>query len=115
LLNEQVRLPLHHAASEPDPDVVKTVLGYFVRNRKAADTLEGVTRWRLLDEQVNRSLQQTDAAIAWLVEQGFLEELRPAGSAVPVFRLNPDRHAEAAQYLAGKSKGQTKSGGGKRR
>ncbi len=92
-----------NAASEPDPDVVRTVLAYFVRNRKAADTVEGIARWRLSEEQVNRSLQQVDLAISWLVEQGLLEEVRPASSEVPVFRLNQGRHAEAVRYLAEKS------------
>lgn len=92
-----------NSASEPDPDVVRTVLAYFVRNRKAADTVEGIARWRLSEEQVNRNLQQVDSAISWLVEQGLLEEVRPASSEVPVFRLNQERQAEAVRYLSEKS------------
>ena len=92
-----------HATSEPEPAIARKVLAYFVRNRKAADTVEGITRWRLSEEQVNRNLQQVEVAVSWLVEQGLLEEVRPESSEVPVFRLNQSRHAEAIQYLADKS------------
>ena len=77
---------------------MKQILNYFVRNRNAADSLEGVARWRLLEEQVQRSLQQTDTALKWLVAKRYLEVIKPAGS-VPLFRLDPDRRAEALKFL----------------
>lgn len=83
-----------------DRDVVKQVLGYFVRNRKTADTLEGVARWRLLEERVQKSLPQTEAAVGWLVEQEYLEEVFPAGAKASIFRLNPKRHDDAVRFLA---------------
>lgn len=82
---------------------MKQVLSYFVRNPNAADSLEGITRWRLLEEQIHRSLQETQVAIKWLVEQGFLDEVKPSG-ATPIFRLNPERRAEAISLVEGKSK-----------
>ena len=36
----------------PEPAKARAVLSYFFRHRRAADTLEGVVRWRLLEEQV---------------------------------------------------------------
>jgi hypothetical protein len=66
-----------------------------------ADTLEGIARWRLLEERVRLSVRQTEAALKWLVEEGFIEELRPAGLRGPVFRLNPKRLKDARQFLAG--------------
>jgi len=93
----EVALPRHD--TELDREVVRQVLGYFVRNPKTADTLEGIARWRLLEERVQKSLRQTEAAIDWLVEQGYLEQARPAGAKEPIFKLNPARHADAVRLL----------------
>jgi DNA-binding PadR family transcriptional regulator len=78
---------------------VKQILNYFLRNSKAADTLEGIARWRLLEEQVHRSFQQTESALAWLVEQGFLE-VETVGSR-RIFRLAPQGQEKTARFLAG--------------
>ena len=85
--------------SNPSWAIVDLVLGYFVRNPRAADTLEGVARWRLLEDQVSRTLQETDVALQWLVDQGFLE-IVSTGSSGHIFRLNADRCADAARFLA---------------
>ena len=85
-------------AQDADPDIVKQILSYFARNRYATDSLEGVARWRLLEEQIYRSVQQTEAALQWLVARGFLLEIKSVGS-VPVFRLDPNRHADAVKFL----------------
>jgi hypothetical protein len=89
--------------AEEEFDLVKQVLSYFVRNPNAADDLEGITRWRLLEEQIHRSLQETQAALTWLVEQGFLHEVKTQGTK-PIFRLNQERHADAVSLLEGKPK-----------
>ena len=85
--------------SEPELEIVKQILNYFVRNPKAADTLEGIARWRLLEEQVHRSFQQTESALTWLVAKGFLEEVE-TGGASQIFRLAAQHQAEAARFLA---------------
>jgi hypothetical protein len=86
---------------EFDPAVTNQVLSYFLRNRQATDTLEGIARWRLLEEQVNRSVRQTEAALDWLVEQGFLEEVETPGAQASLFRLSPGKLEEAKAFLAG--------------
>lgn len=85
---------------------MKQILSYFLRNQNAADSLEGITRWRLLEEQIHRSLQETEIALAWLVEQRFLHEVKTVGTA-PIFALNPERRADALSFLQGKSKGRS--------
>jgi hypothetical protein len=102
LLLRPTRVTLPRA--EQELDLVKQVLNYFVRNPNAADNLEGITRWRLLEEQIHRSLQETQVALAWLVEQGFLDEVKTSG-APPIFRLNPERRADAISFVEGESKG----------
>jgi len=78
---------------------VKEVLNYFLRNPQAADSLEGIARWRLLDEVVRRKVDETQRALAWLVQRNFLIVTTVAG-ADPIFRLNPNLVAEAETFLA---------------
>jgi hypothetical protein len=84
-----------------DPEITKQVLSYFLHNPQAADTLEGIARWRLLEERLQRSLRQTDEAVRWLVEKGYLQEIAPAGS-VKLYRLNPEHEDDAAKFLGAK-------------
>ena len=81
-------------------DVVREILNYFVRNPNASDSLEGVARWRLLEEQVHRTVEETAAALALLVSRGYLQEI-PTSGAKKVFRLDPEHIAEAVRFLAG--------------
>ena len=84
-------------------EVARQVLSYFVRNPQAADSLEGIARWRLLEERLHQSLRQTEAAIAWLVKKGYLQEIRTAESAC-LYRLGPDRQQEAVRFLSRRRK-----------
>jgi hypothetical protein len=85
---------------------VKKILRYFVRHPEAADTHEGITRWRLLEETIYQTTEETRDALAWLVSQGFLRETSVAGG-TPIFRLNSGKRKEAEEFL-----GQSSRGGG---
>jgi hypothetical protein len=81
------------------PESLKELLNYFLRNPDAADTLEGIVRWRLIEERVRRGVEEVDQVLAWLVETGcVLRELR--GRDV-IFRFNKSRSAEAARLMKG--------------
>ena len=88
-------------ADDPQPDetVVKEVLNYFLRNVQAADSLEGIARWRLLDEVVRRKVEETRRALEWLVQRKFLRRTMVAGGE-PVFSLNQKKILEAESFLA---------------
>jgi len=90
---------VHSVDPGPSWDAVKDILGYFLRNPQAVDSVEGVARWRVMEEQVHRTLEQTQSALAWLLTEGYLEELETA-SAGRIVRLNPERQAVAARFLA---------------
>jgi hypothetical protein len=75
------------------------VLDHFVRNPQAADTLEGLARWRLLRETVHRSVAETVDAIEWLVAKGFLSETSRTYSK-PIYSLNLQAIDEAKELLA---------------
>ena len=75
------------------------ILSYFMRNPTAADSLEGIARWRLLEEVIHRKVDETHVALEWLVQQGFLLQTGRFGSSI--FRLNGSRLAETERTLAG--------------
>jgi hypothetical protein len=81
------------------------VLDYFFRNPQAADTLEGVARWRLLQETVHRGVEETTEALEWLVSQGLLKET-PKTYSRPIYSLNSEAMAEAERFLTGKKPGE---------
>ena len=92
---------------EVDTDVAKQILRYFSRNPEATDTLEGVARWRLLDETIQSNLETVMRVMAWLVSEGVLvKESRP-GSA-PLFRLNSGE-TQKIQTLLSDPQGEHKS------
>lgn len=77
-------------SKDPEDDdlkVARDVLRYFVRNPEAADTIEGVARWRLLDEKIHSNLLEVTRAMTWLAAQGLLVEDR-LPSTRTAFRLN---------------------------
>jgi hypothetical protein len=79
--------------------MARQVLGYFVRNPQAIDNLEGIVHWRLLQERVHSTLQETESALTWLVKEGYLrEEANPGGE--PLYRLNTTQAESALAFLA---------------
>jgi hypothetical protein len=90
---------LSRSGAKTVPERAKEVLSYFLRNPQAADSLEGVARWRLMEQRVHGSVEETDETLAWLVSQGFLLEESPVGAA-PLFRLNRAQAAQAERFVA---------------
>jgi len=80
-------------------DLEKMILRYFIRNHRAADTYEGIVRWRLREEAIHQITEETQAALGRLVDRGFLREERIAPGP-SLFRLNPEKQAEAQAFLA---------------
>jgi hypothetical protein len=74
------------------------VLEYFLSHPETADSVEGIARWRLLEQLVHRTIMETTQAVGWLVEKDYLTETVLAG-ARRVYRLNPERRAEATRLL----------------
>lgn len=79
-------------------EIASEILGYFVRNPKAVDNLEGIVRWRLLEGIVHRTLDETQKALDWLVRQGALLETSTTGLG-PVFRLNAQEKPRNMPFL----------------
>lgn len=78
--------------------VPKEILSYFLRHPEAADDLEGVARWRLLNERIDRSVEETKSALDWLVKKGYLTKATRAGAAT-MYHLNKQDSAKAKAFL----------------
>jgi hypothetical protein len=94
--------------SDGEPEMAREILRYFLRNPQAADSFEGVARWRLIEEVVRRRVEGTHKALGWLVRHGFLREVSTAGT-VAIFRLNPERQAEAERFLKSATAGRIRT------
>jgi hypothetical protein len=70
---------------------------YFVQHPHAADSLEGIARWRLLDQRARDLVAETGRAIEQLVEEGLLEEVSAGGQTL--YRLNPDKRDDARRLV----------------
>ena len=82
----------------PHHEVIREVLRYFLRHPQAAADLEGIARWRLLDERVHRKVEETCLALHWLVTHGFLIKTACPGDR-PIFSLNPEHIPDAESFL----------------
>ena len=88
-----------------DYDVARDILRYFVRNPRAADTVEGVARWRLLDEKIHSNLEQVTRAIGWLVSRKLLvSESSPPSTSI--FHLNQQAEKKIQNFLEARDKKQ---------
>jgi hypothetical protein len=78
-------------------EIAKQILRYFLRNPQAADNLEGVARWRLLEENVHQTIVETRSALEQLVTEGYLQVVSVPGSEL-IYVLNTTRHKEAEEF-----------------
>jgi hypothetical protein len=83
---------------QAEPEMARDILEYFVRNPQAADSLEGIVRWRLLEIVVRRQIERAKAAVEWLVERGYLIDEGTASSG-SIYRLNHRKKAEAQRLV----------------
>jgi hypothetical protein len=92
----------------PEPDIVKQILSYFVRHPNAVDSLEGIARWRLLEEQIYRTVRKTETALEWLLAESYLLEVRRPGTE-RLYQLNLKRRSKAIEFLGAGAKSQGRS------
>jgi len=93
---------LPRKASTPT-ELAKEILSYFLRNPHAADSLEGVARWRLMEERVHRQLENTDQALDWLVGRGFLVKVSSEWTE-SVYQLNDVNRSTAERFVSESTK-----------
>ena len=69
-----------------------------MRNPQSADSLEGVARWRLLEEKIHHTLIETQSALENLVAEEYLRVVSVPGSEL-IYTLNTDKRKEAEQFV----------------
>jgi hypothetical protein len=74
--------------------IARDILKYLLHHPAAADTFEGIARWRILEEVTRRSIASTEGAMEWLIAEGFLCEEKIAGGRT-IFRLAAGKKKEA--------------------
>ncbi len=84
--------------SDVDFNVAREILRFYLRNPQAADAVEGLARWRLLDERIYSTLEEVTRAVSWLVSQGLLVK-EPILSSKPVFRFNESERTRSESFV----------------
>ncbi len=80
------------------PAVAKEILGYYLRHPHAADTLTELARWRLVEEAVRQSVETTEAALQWLIAEGYVREEIRMGTE-RIYQFIPERRNDAESLL----------------
>ena len=81
------------------PVRAREILKHYVEHPASADSLEGIAEWLLLEEVVQRRVEETRQALRWLVEHDFLRRTADAIAAPPLYRLNAGKLDEAERLL----------------
>jgi len=81
----------------PREEITKSILSYFLKSPDLVESFDGIARWRLLEEQVHRSVTRTELALHWLIDEGFL--LPDTTGSRTLYRLNPDKLMEAENLV----------------
>jgi len=85
--------------ARPAQAVIKEIMRYFEEHPHALDSLEGVSRWRLLQQRVDDTVVETAAALEWLVGRGFVERV-DVSFGPPLFRIAEANAANVERMLA---------------
>lgn len=80
------------------PRRARAILKHCLDNPLMADSLEGIASWRLIEEIVQQRVAETEEALGWLVDNGYLVR-RARETGPPVYMLNPNRRADAERLL----------------
>lgn len=83
----------------PAPAVIREIMRYFAEHPRTLDSLEGVARWRLLQQRIEDTVAETEVALEWLVAHGLLQRID--GTFGPsLFRAVDDNTAAIERLLA---------------
>src|SRR5262249_44199861 len=78
--------------------IAKDVLSYLVEHPQAQDTLEGITHWWLLEQEILQRTAEVQSALAELVEKGLVMERRGEDGRVH-YRINQEKSEEIRALL----------------
>lgn len=76
------------------------ILSYLVEHPDAMDTLEGIVRWWLMEQNIRRQTATIRKALDELIESGlvYAQKMPHSGTG---FRLNKERYEDILSFLQG--------------
>ena len=83
--------------------LIYNILYYLYRNPDAKDTLEGITRWWLLQERIDQKLEEVASCLDFLVSKGFIIE-KTIDNKRKYYQVNREKLKEISEILNEKSK-----------
>jgi len=89
--------------AKPKAGPLRAVLTYFLDHPETVDSVEGIARWRLTQELIERTVRETAEAVNWLVSRGFLIESSTPTSG-GLYSLNDEKRCEAERLAKGDSR-----------
>lgn len=68
-------------------------MDYLSKNPEAADTLEAITEWWLLEQKINYEISRVSEALNELVDKGLVLKVKRADSRI-YYRLNKEEEVK---------------------
>jgi hypothetical protein len=85
--------------------LTQELLDYWVHHPETQGTLEAIVEWWLLEQRIQRAVEEVRSVLGELVRKDFVVERRQADGRI-CYRLNREREAEIRAWLeAGGVKG----------
>ena len=81
-------------------EIAREILRYFVVHPAAKDTLEGIARWWLERERIERTVEEVAESLHLLLACGFIIE-KEGRAARLYYQMNPAKRKEIAEFLNG--------------
>ncbi len=79
--------------------IASLILSYLVKHPEAMDTVEGITRWWLLRERIDQSLETVTTTLEFLQQQDFVQVQEISDS--HFYKLNGIKRREILKFLEG--------------
>ncbi len=91
------------SSSQPNEqnELERKLLRYLVDHPEARDTLEGIAKWWLLEQEIREEKTKVQEALAGLVAKGFVVEERMEDGR-RVFGMNEERREAITRLIAKK-------------
>jgi len=84
--------------SNTEVEQAREIIRYFMQHPQASDDLEGIARWRLLQQRVHRQVEEVQSALALLVNLKLLNE-QDTPTAGRRYSLNPAKVSESREFI----------------
>ncbi len=84
-------------------ETAQEILRYFLSHPAAKDTLEGIAKWWLDRQRVERGVEEVAESLRLLVARGFVVE-HLGRATQPFYQMNPAKRTEIEDFLNGPPK-----------